>query len=149
VIVPAKCRHHRLRISNLSPADALKTFKLPPGFRMELVAAEPLVFDPVAMTFGADGRLWVVEMRAYMQDVDGKGENAPIGTVAVLDDTDGDGRMDKRTEFAGGFVLPRAIALVAGGVLVAEPPNLWLLTDSNGDDKVDARTLVASDYGHL
>jgi glucose/arabinose dehydrogenase/mono/diheme cytochrome c family protein len=132
----------------LSPAEALATFKLPPGFRMELVASEPLVFDPVAMAFGPDGRLWVVEMRAYMQNVEGKGENAPIGTVAVLDDTDGDGRMDKRTEFAGGFVLPRAIALVDGGVLVAEPPNLWFLRDNDGDDKVDARTRIASDYGN-
>jgi glucose/arabinose dehydrogenase/mono/diheme cytochrome c family protein len=132
----------------LSPEQALASFRLPPGFRMELVASEPLVFDPVAMAFGPDGRLWVVEMRAYMQNVEGKGENAPIGTVAVLDDTDGDGRMDKRTEFAGGFVLPRAIALVGGGVLVAEPPNLWFLHDKDGDDKVDVRTLVASDYGN-
>src|SRR5688572_24864253 len=132
----------------LSAADAAKSFTLAPGFRIELVASEPLVFDPVAMTIGPDGRLWVVEMRAYMQNVEGKGENAPIGTVAVLEDTDGDGRMDRRTEFAGGFVLPRAIALVGGGVLVAEPPNLWFLRDRNGDDKVDERTRVASDYGN-
>ena len=58
----------------LSPADALKTFKVAPGFRLELVASEPLISDPVAMTFGPDGRLWVVEMRGYMHDVDGHGE---------------------------------------------------------------------------
>jgi glucose/arabinose dehydrogenase/mono/diheme cytochrome c family protein len=131
----------------LSVDDALATFKLPPGFSIQVVAAEPLVLDPVAMAMGADGRIWVVEMRAFMNDVDGGNERAPIGTVAALEDVDGDGRMDKRTEFAGGLVMPRALALVAGGVLVAEPPNLWFLEDSNRDGKADKRTLVASDYG--
>lgn len=131
----------------LSAADAAKTFKLPPGFRIELVASEPLVFDPVAMNIGPDGRLWVVEMRAFMPNVDGTGENAPIGTIAVLEDTDGDGRMDRRTEFAGGLVMPRAISLVANGVLVAEPPHLWFFEDANHDGKADKRTEVANDYG--
>jgi mono/diheme cytochrome c family protein/glucose/arabinose dehydrogenase len=131
----------------LSAKDALGSFKLAPGFRIELVASEPLVFDPVAMSIGADGRLWVVEMRAFMQDVDGGNERAPIGTIAVLDDVDGDGRMDRRTEFAGGLVMPRALALVANGVLVAEPPNLWFFEDTNRDGKADRRSLVADDYG--
>src|SRR5690606_20873223 len=95
-----------------------------------------------------DGRIGVVEMRAYRPDVDGTGEDAPIGTIAFLEDTDGDGRMDKRTEFAGGFVLPRAIAPIADGVLVAEPPNLWFLRDTDGDGKADEKTNVANDYGN-
>jgi mono/diheme cytochrome c family protein/glucose/arabinose dehydrogenase len=132
----------------LSPEDALKTLRLAPGFRAELVASEPLLFDPVALALGPDGRMWVVEMRAFMPNVEGTGENAPIGTIAVLEDTNADGRMDRRTEFAGGFVLPRAIALVADGVLVAEPPNLWFLRDINHDGKADDRQLVASDYGN-
>jgi glucose/arabinose dehydrogenase/mono/diheme cytochrome c family protein len=132
----------------LSAQDALRTFRLPPGFRIEVAAADPLVFDPVAMTMDADGRIWVVEMRAFMTNVDGMGESAPIGTVAVLDDTDGDGRMDKRTEFAAGLVLPRALAVVARGALVAEPPNLWFFEDTNGDGRADKRTQVASDYGN-
>ncbi len=132
----------------LSAEDALDTFRVAPGFRVEIVASDPLVFDPVAMAFGADGRIWVVEMRAYMPDVDGTGEDAPIGTIAFLEDTDGDGRMDKRTEFAGGFVLPRAVAPIADGVLVAEPPNLWFLKDTNGDGKADERTRIADDYGN-
>lgn len=131
----------------LSAEQALETFRVAPGFRIEIVASDPLVFDPVAMAFGADGKLWVVEMRAFMPNVDGTGEDAPIGTVAFLEDTDGDGRMDKRTEFAGGFVLPRAVAPIADGVLVAEPPNLWFLKDTNGDGKADERTNIARDYG--
>jgi glucose/arabinose dehydrogenase/mono/diheme cytochrome c family protein len=132
----------------LSAEEALKTFRVAPGFKVEIVASDPLLFDPVAMTVGPDGRIWVAEMRAYMPNVDGKGENAPIGTIAVLEDTNGDGRMDKRQEFAGGFVLPRALALVADGLLVAEPPNLWFLKDKNGDGKADERIRVAEDYGN-
>src|SRR5690349_10312193 len=59
----------------LSPAEEARTFKIAPGFRLELIAAEPLVFEPVSLAFGADGRLWVVEMRGFMPNIDGKGEN--------------------------------------------------------------------------
>src|SRR5258706_8759 len=84
----------------LSVADSLKGFKLQPGFRIECVASEPLVEDPVVAQFDPDGRLWVVEMRGYMPDMDGNGEDAPIGRVVVLTDTDGDGKMDQSTVFA-------------------------------------------------
>lgn len=114
---------------------------------MEIVASDPLVMDPVAMSFGADGRLWVVEMRGFMTDVDGRNESAPIGGIAVLDDTDDDGRMDRRTQFAEGLVMPRAVAPVADGALVAEPPNLWFYQDRDGDGRSDSRVLIADDYG--
>ena len=127
--------------------EALKTLKVAPGFRAEIAAADPLVGDPVAMTFGPDGRIWVVEMRGFMPNADGKGEDAKVGTVAVLEDTDGDGRADKRTTFLEGLVLPRAIALVGDGVLVAEPPHLWFARDTNGDGVADEKKEVFSDYG--
>jgi len=130
----------------LTPAQALKTFKLAPGFRIELVAADPLVRDPVAMQFDADGRMWVVEMRAYMPNVDGTGEDAKVGTIAVLEDTDNDGRMDKRTEFLAGLQMPRAVALVKGGVLVSEPPTIWFCEDTDGDLKADKKTAVINNY---
>ncbi len=132
----------------LSVEEALQTFQVADGFRIEVVAADPLIFDPVAMQIGPDGRIWVVEMRGYMPNVDGEGEDAPIGTIAVLSDTDGDGRMDARTEFASGLVLPRALALVADGALVAEPPHLWFMRDTDGDGRADERTAVATDYGN-
>src|SRR5713101_977469 len=92
-----------------APRDEMKTFKLAAGYRVELVASEPLVHDPVAMTFDPDGRIWVCEMRGFMPDVDGKGEKEPVGTITVLEDTDGDGIMDKSTVFLDKLVLPRAL----------------------------------------
>lgn len=131
----------------LPPEKALQSFKLQPGFRMEIVAAEPLVEAPVIAQFDAEGRMWVVEMRGFMPNPDGKGEEEKNGRISVLEDTDGDGRMDKRTTFMDGLVLPRAMALVNGGVLVGEPPKLWFLKDTNGDLKADEHVEVATDYG--
>jgi mono/diheme cytochrome c family protein/glucose/arabinose dehydrogenase len=131
----------------LTPAEALQTFKVAPGFRIELVAAEPLVHDPVVMRHGADGRMWVVEYSGYVPDLDGGREDQPVGNVVTLEDTDGDGRMDKRTVFLGGLVLARAIGFVDGGVLVAEPPHLWFARDTDGDGRSDTKVEIANDYG--
>ena len=131
----------------LSPADAQRTFRLPPGYRLELVASEPLVVDPVWMDMDPDGRLWVVEMRGYMPTVDGKGEDAPVGQVVVLEDTDGDGRADKRTVFLDRLVQPRTVKVLDHGVLVIAPPELILAKDTDGDLKADTREVLRSDIG--
>jgi mono/diheme cytochrome c family protein/glucose/arabinose dehydrogenase len=131
----------------LSPGDALKAFKLPPGFRIELVASEPLIQAPVAIKFDADGRIWAVEFVGYMPGTDGKGEDEPVGRCVVLEDTDGDWKMDKRTVFLDKLVLPRAIGFAAGGVLIAEIPKLYYCRDKDGDLKCDEQIVVASDYG--
>src|SRR5690606_20586894 len=83
----------------LSPDEALAAFRIAPGFRVELVAAEPLVQDPVAMDWDERGRLYVVEMRGYMPDAFGHGAEEPVGRVVLLEDTDADGRMDRRTVY--------------------------------------------------
>ncbi len=132
---------------SLSPEEALKSFRLAPGLRLELVASEPLVEDPVAMVFSPDGRLWVVEMRGYMTDFNGSTEDQPVGRIAVLTDADHDGRYDQRSVFLDGLILPRAIALVGDGVLVGAPPWLKFWRDTDGDGKADQETVVASDYG--
>ena len=132
----------------LSPAEALKTFVLPPGYRLELVASEPLVQDPVVMDWDVDGRIWVVEMPGFVQTLVTPEPNMdPIGRVVVLEDTDHDGAMDKRTVFADGLVLARALKVLEHGVLVGEPPNLWLMHDTNGDLHADSRELVTNRYG--
>jgi mono/diheme cytochrome c family protein/glucose/arabinose dehydrogenase len=131
----------------LPPAEALKKFSMPPGYRVELVASEPLVQDPVMIDWDGEGRMWVVEMPGYMPDIDAKGEHQPIGKIVVLEDTNNDGRMDKRTVFQDGFVLARWIKVLSRGVLVAEPPNLWLFRDTNGDLRADGKELVTNEYG--
>src|SRR5207245_10152011 len=128
------------------PEQALKSFKLQAGFRIDLIASEPLVHNPIQIAFDPEGRLWVLEMRGYMPNLEGNGELEKVGSVAVLEDTDGDGRMDKRTVFLDGLVMPRALSLARGGALVAEPPVLWFCQDTDGDGKCDRRTPVANDY---
>ena len=124
-----------------------KLFHVVPGYHLELVAAEPLVQDPVAVDFDPDGRMYVVEMRGYMPNLQGTGEDRPVGRIVVLEDTDGDGRMDKSTVFMDSLVLPRAVKVLEHGVLIAAPPNLWLAHDTNGDLRADTKELIRSDYG--
>ena len=130
----------------LSPQEALKTFKLQDGLKIELVAAEPLVEDPVSITFGPDGRMWVVEFRGYMHDLNGGGEDQPTGRIKVLESTQNDGKYDKSMIFLDGLILPRAVLPMRDGALVGEPPELafW---KAGEDGKAKDKTLVASDYG--
>ncbi|MEO6740309.1 MAG: dehydrogenase, partial [Chthoniobacteraceae bacterium] len=131
----------------LTPEEELKTFKVAKGFHVELVAAEPMIQEPVAQAWDEKGRLFVCEMRGYMQDVEGKGEDQALGRIVMLEDTDGDGKMDKRTVFADGLVLPRALACVNGGLLVAEPPVLWFMKDTKGTGVADLKEQVDGAYG--
>ena len=131
----------------LSPEEALKSFRLPPGFRIELVASEPMIEAPVAISFDEQGRLFVVEMRGYMRDMEGTTEKDPLGRIALLTDTDGDGRMDKASAFVDNLVMPRGVMAVKGGAFVAEPPNLFFCRDTKGNGIADEKILVASDFG--
>lgn len=131
----------------LSPAQALQTFRVAPGYRLELVASEPMVARPIFFEFDPEGRIWVIEYRGYMRDLQGRGEGDPICRVVVLEDTDEDGKADRSTVFLDGLVMPRSLAFVKGGVLVAEPPKLWFCEDLDGDLKSDRKTLVGT-YGH-
>ena len=132
----------------LSPNEALKTFELADeNIMIELVASEPLVQDPVSMVFDEGGRLWVVEMLGFMQDIDGTGEKERVGRISVLFDDDQDGQMDRGQIFLDSLVLPRAIAVVDGGALVAENIPLWYVEDTDGDFKADKKTLVDPEYG--
>ena len=133
----------------LTPADELKTFQLPPGYRAELVASEPMVIDPIAIDFDLEGRMWVIEMLGFMPDTSGTDSRQPLGRIAVLEDANDDGKMDKRTVFLDKLILPRAFKILDRGVLVGEPPNLWLARDTNGDLVADSKDLVRNDYGRL
>jgi mono/diheme cytochrome c family protein len=134
-----------------TPEEEMKTFFLPPGYRVELVASEPLVQDPILIDWDADGRLWVIEMPGYMPEINPAAdrERQPTGRIVVLDDTNQDGAMDRRTVFLDGLVLPRALKVLDRGVLIAEPPNLWLVADANRDLVPEGKTLVTDTYGSL
>ncbi len=132
----------------LSPDEALKTFYMPPGYRLELVASEPLVQDPIVMDWDLQGRIWVVEMPGFVPDLQAAEPFLePVGKIVVLEDTNHDGKMDKRTVFADNLVLARSLKVLDAGVLVAEPPNVWLMKDTDGDLKMDKKELVTDQYG--
>jgi len=126
-----------------SPEEALKLFDPRPGMKVELVAAEPLIVDPVAFDWGPDGRLWVVEMRDYPNGLtwrkpgDKLGE--PGGRIKVLTDENGDGRYDKATVFLEGLSYPTGIKVWRKGVLITAAPEILYAEDSDGDGKADVK----------
>jgi len=129
---------------SLTPEQALASFKLEPGLQIELVAAEPLVANPVAIAFDERGRLFVAENRGYPTGP-GPGK-PPVGVIAVLEDTDGDGRFDKRTVFADGLTFPNGVMPWKGGVLVTCAPDLLYLKDTDGDGRADVRQVVFTGF---
>ncbi|MDQ4141866.1 MAG: dehydrogenase, partial [Bacteroidota bacterium] len=128
----------------VDPLEAIKKMQVEPGFEVKLVAAEPLVSTPVALTFDNKARPWVVEMDGYMPDTIGTGEDKPIGKIVILEDTNKDGVADERRVFLDSLVLPRAICLIENGILVAEPPGLYFYEIIN--DRPGKKTLVDASY---
>jgi mono/diheme cytochrome c family protein len=128
----------------LSPKQSLKKMEVEEGFKVELIAAEPLVHSPTAMSFDEKGRMWVVEMQSYMLDTLGTGEEQPSGNIVILEDKDQDGTFESRTVFMDSLVMPRAICLIEDGILVAEPPFLWYITIQN--DRPSKKVLVDDEY---
>ncbi len=128
----------------LAPDDALKAFEVVPGLRVELVAAEPLVASPCAIAFDAKGRLFVAENRGY--PIGPKEGEKPAGVIAMLEDTDGDGRMDKRTVFADGLTFPNGVLPWGGGLIVTCAPDILFLKDNDGDGIADERKVLLTGF---
>ena len=140
VLVITGCGHQPPSTSGESAEKALSTFKLPPGFKIELVAAEPLISDPVDMTIDEEGRMYAVEMHGYPLDVNNSGK------VIMLRDTNGDGKMDTRTVFADSLVLPTGVMRWKKGIIVTDPPNVYYLEDTNGDGKADIKKVMLTGF---
>ena len=125
--------------------QALQSMQLQSGFVLENVAAEPDIFSPVAMSFDGNGRMWVAEMTTFMPDLDGNNEEIPKGNIAILEDSNGDGKVDKRTVFLDDIILPRTVALVKGGILYSDQTQLYFAEVLAGD-KLGIREVVDPTY---
>ncbi len=130
------------RIAPLDPDEALQSFELLPGFRIELAASEPNVVDPVAMDFDEDGRLYVVEMRGYSENPDDA-----LSRVRLLEDRDDDGFYETSHVFVEGLSWPTAIICYAGGVFVGDAPEIFFARDDDGDGRADHRVTVFTGFG--
>jgi mono/diheme cytochrome c family protein len=126
------------------PPISFDQYKIADGFEIQLTASEPLIEAPVAMDFDDKGRMWVVEMRGFMPNLQGIGDNEPVGRISILEDLDKNGYAEHAKVFLDSLVLPRAVSHVYGGVLYNAPPNLWFVEIKN--DKPGKRTLVDSLY---
>jgi putative membrane-bound dehydrogenase-like protein len=140
----------------VEPQKAAKTFHVLDGFEMQLIAAEPLVTDPVALTYDADGRAYVCEMNDYPytdkaahKPSQENPTDAHIGKVRLLTDTDGDGTFDKATVFAEGLSWPTGAACWKGGIFVTATPDVWYLKDTNDDGVADVRQKVFTGFKKL
>ena len=114
--------------------------------RIELVAHEPQVVDPVAIAFDERRRLYVVENRGYPDPMDGKSAPA-IGRVALLEDLDGDGRYETRHEFATGLSYPNGVLPWRGGVFVTCAPDIYYFKDTDGDGRADVKRVLLTSFG--
>ena len=128
----------------LEPEIDMSNFILQDSFQIELIASEPLIEAPVAMTFDNQGRVWVMEMPDYMPNIHGSDEDVPRGRIVILEDNNGNGRMDYAKVFLENLNQPRAMALVYGGLLYAEAPNLYFVEIEN--DQPKNKVLVDSLY---
>lgn len=123
----------------------MAALRLEPGLRIELVAAEPLVVDPVAFAFDEDQILYVVENRGYPDPAEG-GTPTRLGRIARLEDRDGDGRFDHRTEFVTGLTYPNGILPWNGGVFVTCAPDIYYFKDTDGDGIADIEKVVLTGF---
>lgn len=139
-----------------SPQQQEQSFSLPPGFRIELFASEPMINKPINLAFDAKGRLWVSSNTEYPFPASKDRWADPQGTrvqdsrdaIKILEDTDGDGRADKSTDFADGLNIPIGVLPYKDGCIAWSIPNIWYLADTDGDGKCDQRTILFGPLGY-
>ncbi len=132
------------RLAPTEATNALKAFKIKPGFKLQLVASEPLIYSPIALSFDEEGRMFVVEMRDYseLHDV-----TPHLGRIRMLEDTNHDGIYDKATVYADDLPWPTAVFCYGGGVFVGATPDVLYFKDTNGDGKADVRKKIFTGFG--
>lgn len=143
------------------PQELVKQLELHPEFELSLVASEPLINNPMNIDWDEKGRLWVVETPEYPNGLrqanvaawqdsgslkPGQYQRDPEDRISILEDTNGDGVMDKKTVFADKIELATSSVFYKNGVIVCAAPDIWFFEDTNGDDKADKRSKL---YTHL
>ncbi len=126
-----------------STDEAMKRFQLAPGFRIELVAAEPEVASPVALAFDERGRMFVVEMPEYPISKE------PLGRIRLLEDVDGDGKFEKSTVFADHLHFAHGVLPWKGGIIVTSAPDILYFADTNGDNRADVRKVLLTGFAQV
>lgn len=129
----------------LTPEEERRAFHLPPGFEIQLVAAEPDIFKPMNLAFDEKGRLWVTDSLEYPfpAPLDRRGRDS----IKMLEDLNGDGRADRITTFADGLNIPIGIYPYQGGVIAWSIPNIWRFRDTDQDGKADQREVLFGPLG--
>ena len=125
----------------LTPEEAIASMRVPAPYVVDLVAAEPLVEDPVHLAFDAHGRLWVVEMRDYPEGNGGRG-----GCIKILEDTNQDAKFDKATIFMDGLSWPNGVYPWRDGAVVSCAPDIFFARDTNGDGKADETRVLVTGF---
>lgn len=129
-----------------TPEQEMAGFHLPPGFEINLYASEPDITKPINMEFDDRGRLWVTHSIEYpMEAAPGSGKDK----ITILEDTDGDGKADKFTDFASDLNIPIGIMPVKGGAIAYSIPNVYMFSDIDGDDKYDEKKVLLGPFGHV
>lgn len=141
---PAVSSRELPRVSPVEVSKVLQTFQVKPGFHLEIVATEPLVNDPVAMSFDENGRLFVVEMRDYSER---RNEHPHLGRIRLLEDSDGDGKFERSTVYAADLPWPTGVICYDGGIFVAATPDILYIKDTDGDGKADTRKVAFTGFG--
>ena len=136
----------------LSPEEQAAKFWLPPGFRMEPVLADPAIQEPAQIAFDGNGRMYVIELRTYMQDADGSNTLAPDSRISVHEDRDNDGRYETSRVFVDGLVFPRFVMPLGDGAVLTKESNadeVWKFTDTDRDGVADRKELFATGMGRV
>nr|PZN85197.1 MAG: sorbosone dehydrogenase [Acidobacteriota bacterium] len=136
----------------LTPEEEQQRFWLPPGFRMEPVLTEPHIEEPAQIAFDGNGRLFVLQLRGYMQDADGSGTLDPNGRISVHEDLDGDGVYETHSIFVDNLVFPRMVMPFGPDRILTKESNadeVWIYTDTNGDKVADRKELFTTGMGRL
>jgi mono/diheme cytochrome c family protein len=134
----------------LSVAEEQKRFLLPPGYRLEPVLTDPDIEEPAQVAFDGNGRMFVLEIRGYMQDADSGGELDPVGRISVHEDTNNDGKYEKHSVFVDKLVFPRFVLPIGANAVLTMESNadeVWKFTDTNNDGVADKKELFATNFG--